>query len=257
MRRGFLPVSIPPSKRDDYYAALANSDQGAWDDIVELIALLELSIVSRVEAIIDDQQRRGAWVKQLSTAAARKHENTRHKHYLVWRKRMERVNQAFNQAAQELDASSDLIGAKFRDYGVLEFRDWENICNWGHIGKSWLFSILFFADQRPFYKAIAYLKRHIPLPRVDTFPAPGLRDPAVALYFTGVSTVPEDARPNFTDYDDPHIRLREFLFLGDRQFVYRQPDPDKDWEIHETESVASVVEEFFLDVFERKAGLGA
>jgi hypothetical protein len=256
MRRGFLPVGIPPSKRDDYYSALADADKGAWDDIVELIALLELSIVSRVEAIIEDQQRRAAWVKQLSTAAARKHENTRHKQYLVWRKRMERVNQAFHQAAQELDASSDLIGATFRDYGVLEFRDWESICKWGQIGRSWLFSILFFADHSPFYKTIAYLKRHTPVPRVDFFEPPSLKDPAVALYFTGVS-LPEDSRPNFTNYDDPHIRLREILFLGDRQLFYRQTDPERDWEIAEMGSFASLVEDFFLDVFQRKAGLGA
>jgi Fic family protein len=255
MRRGFLPVGIPPSKRDDYYAALADADNGKWDDIVELIALLELTIVSRVEAIIDEQQRRASWVKQLSTAAARKHENTRHKQYLIWRRRMEGVDQAFKQAALELDKSSDLIGATLKDYGVLEFRDWENICKYGQIDKSWLFSILFFADGSPFYKTIAYLKRHTPLPKVDPFPPP--KGPAVALYFTGSHTTPEGLRPNFTDYEDPHIRLRELLFLDDRAYLYRQPDPDKDWEIQEMDSVASVVEEFFLDVFHRKAGLGA
>jgi Fic family protein len=256
MRRGFLPVGIPPSRRDDYYAALADADKGSWDDIVELIALLELSIASRVQAIVDDQQRRAAWVKQLSTAAARKHENTRHKQYLVWRKRMEGVDHAFSQAAQELDESSDLIGATFRDYGVLEFLDWEKICRFGQIEKSWLFSILFFADRSPFYKTIAFLRRHVPLPRVDTFPPLGPNEPAVALYFTGVA-LPESARPNFMNYDDPHIRLREILFLGDRQLVYRQSDPDAGWEMDEMGSVASIIEEFFLDVFQRKAGLGA
>ena len=69
--------------------------------------------------------------------------------------------------------------------------------------------------------------------------------------------MPEGSRPNFATYEDPHIRLRELLFLDDRAFLYRQPDPDKDWEVQEMDSVASVVEEFFLDVFQRKAGLGA
>jgi Fic family protein len=254
MRRGFLPVGIPTSKRDDYYSALSAADQGYWDDIVELIALLELSIVARVEAIVDEQQRRASWVKQLSKAAASKHENTRHKQYLVWRKRMEGINQAFKQAAKELDESSDLIGATLRDYGVLEFQEWENICKYGHIDKSWLFSVLFFADGAPFYKTIAYLKRHTPIPRVDTFPVP--KGPVVALYFTGAA-VPDGSRPNFTNYEDPHVRLREILFLDDRQFLYQQTDPDSDWEIEEITSVSSVVERFFIDIFERKAGLGA
>jgi hypothetical protein len=253
MRKGFLPVGIPPSRRDDYYAALADADQGHWDDLAELIALLELSIISRVEAIVDEQPRRTSWVGRLSTAASLKHQNSSHKQYLVWRKRMEVVNQSFKQASVELDQSSDLIGATFKDYGVLEIRDWEEICKYGGVDKSWLFSLLFFAEGSPFYKTIGYLKRHNPL-AIDTFSPP--KTPGVALYFTG-STAPVGSKPSFTEYEDPHIRLREILFIDDHQFIYRQPNPDSEWEIQETASIAKVVEEFFLDVFERKAGLGA
>jgi hypothetical protein len=51
--------------------------------------------------------------------------------------------------------------------------------------------------------------------------------------------------------------VREILFLDDRILLYRQPDPDADWEIEEIASATPVVEEFFLDIFNRKAGLGA
>ncbi len=253
MRRGLLPVGIPPSQRDDYYAALEASDRGGWDDLVEIVSLLQLSMVSKIEAIVDEQQRRASWVQKLSTAAARKHENARHKQYLVWRKRMEGISQAFKQAARELDESSDVIGASFRDYGVVEFRDWETMCRLGQIDKSWLFSILFFAEGKPFYKTIVYFKRHMPLPRIDTFPP--LRD-VVAVYVTGTE-MPSGPRPNFLAYEDPHIRLREILFVGDHQFVYRQPDPGKDWQLELVDGTAGLLEEFFLDVFNRKAGLGA
>ena len=253
MRRGLMPVGIPPSQRDDYYAALENSDKGKWDDLVEIISLLQLSMVSKIEAIVEEQHRRASWIQQLSTAAARRYENTRHKQYLVWRRRIETLGQAFYQATIELDRSSEVIGATFYDYGVLEFRDWEAICRQGQIDKSWLFSILFFAEGRPFYKTISYLKRHHPLPRVDPFPPP--RD-AVALYFTGTEA-PAGPRPNFLSYEDPHIRLREVLFHEDRQFVYRQLEPRADWSFDEVNGTARIVEDFFLDVFNRKAGLGA
>lgn len=124
MRRGLLPVGIPPSRRDDYYAALEASDKGNWDDIVEMVSLLQLSMISRIEAIVEEQQRRASWIQKLSTAAARKNENTRHKQYLVWRRRMEGIGQAFKQAASELDSSSEIIGATFWDYGVVDFQDW-------------------------------------------------------------------------------------------------------------------------------------
>jgi hypothetical protein len=64
-------------------------------------------------------------------------------------------------------------------------------------------------------------------------------------------------KPDFFAYEDPHIRVREILFLDDRILVYRQPDPDADWEIEEIATTGSVVEGFFLDVFNRKTGLGA
>lgn len=253
MRRGLLPVGIPPSQRDDYYAALEASDQGKWDDFVEIVSLLQLSMVSKIEAIIEEQQHRASWIQQLALAAARKNENTRHKQYLVWRRRMEATSQAFRQAAKELDESSDIIGATFYDYGVLDFRDWEKICKSGQIDKSWLFSILFFAEGRPFYKTIGYLRRHNPMPRIDTFPP---RRDAVALYFTGTEA-PAGPRPNFVAYADPHIRLREILFLEDRQLVYRQNEPDEDWQLEDCHGAAGIIEGFFLDVFNRKAGLAA
>lgn len=253
LRKGLLPVGMPPSKRDDYYAALEAADVGEWNDLVEMVALLQLSMTSKVGSLIDEQQQRKTWIQRLSLAAASKEERTQHKNYIVWRKRMEELSQSFGQATIELDASSTIIGATFRDYGVLEFRDWERICQRGQIDKSWLFSLLFFAEGKPFYKTIAYFKRHVPITRVDTVIVPR---GAVALYFTGTQA-PVGSRPDFINYSDPHIRLREVLVLDDRQFVYRHPNPDGDWEVAELASPGELVEEFFLDVFNRKAGVGA
>ena len=143
------------------------------------------------------------------------------------------------------------MGASFKDYGVIEFREWEQICRYGSINRSWLFSILFFAEGQPFYKVIAYLRRHNPLPAVDHFEPP--RD-AVAIYFTGTE-VPDGPKPNFQSYEDPHIRLREVLFLDNNEFVYRQASPDEEWTLDDVSTNNQIVEDIFLDVFGRKGGL--
>jgi Fic family protein len=252
-RRGLLPVGIPPAQRDDYYSALESADKGQWDDLVEMVGLLQLSMIGKFEAVIEEGQQRADWISRLASAAAAKKESTQHKNYIVWRKRVESISAAFEQAARELDASSEVIGAAFRQYAALDFRDWVSVCRRGASDRSWLFSLLFFADGRPFYKTIAYLKRHIPLPRVDPFAPP--RD-AVAIFFTG-TTAPEGSRPDFQDYEDPHIRLREILLLEHQPYVYRQNLPGTDWTAAPLGSIADVIQEFFLDVFERKAGLGA
>ncbi len=251
VRRGYLPVGIPPSQRDDYYAALEEADQGNWDDLVELIAVLQLSMISRVESIVRESERRSTFISRLATAAAAKDKNTRHKLYMVWRKRMELLKSTFGQACRELDDASSVIGAVFKDYGVIEFREWENICRYGSINRSWLFSILFFAEGHPFYKTIAYLRRHTPIPSVDHFEPP---HDAVALYFTGLE-LPEGQKPRFGDYDDPHVQVREILFLDDAQYIYRQESPDQGWILDDLASNTDVVEMLFMDIFSRKAGL--
>jgi len=251
IRRGYFPIGIPPSQRDDYYRALELADSRDWDEFVELLAVLQLSMLAKIEAVVGAAERRQTFISRLASAAATKDRNTRHKSYLVWRKRMELLSNTFEEACHELDQASNVVGASFRGFGVVEFREWDEICKHGSIDKSWLFSLLFFAEGRPFYKTIAYLRRHSPQPSVDYFAPP--RD-AVALYFTGTD-IPDGERPNFYSFTDPHIRLREVLFLGDNTIVYRQPAPDEQWKLEEKNNNNQIVEDLFIDVFVRKAGL--
>ncbi len=251
MRRGLLPVGIPPSQRDDYYAALASADLGKWNDIVEMLALLELSTISKTLAIAKEPQRRRAWIQQLSVAAASRQENTLHKRYLVWRHRMESLSSAFAQAAAEVDESSDQLGAEIRQFGAPDFSEWKKICQYGAIGRSWLFSIVFFADGEPFYKTIAVPRRHTAHSASDPFA--NERD-SVGLYFTGVPAHSFE-QPDYTNYSDLHIRLREVLFEADRVCRYTQEAPAEPWKVDEVTTTEEIVEEFFKDVFLRKAGL--
>lgn len=256
MRRGYMPVGIPPSRRDDYYAALESADRGNWDDFVEMLCMLELDVIKRVVAIAEEPEQRATWIGALAAAAAEKHANTQHKQYIVWRQRMESVAQAFKQAADELDAASSVIGTNYRDFGVVDFRDWDSMCRKGIIDRSWLFSMLFFAEGHAFYKTITFFKRHEALP-CDPF---DWNRNAIGLFLTGNEAVPPDGpspRPNFIRYEDPHIRLREIVFVDDIMYVYRQPDPEADWECSDDFTLSETVEEFFTDVFGRKAGLGA
>jgi fido (protein-threonine AMPylation protein) len=248
LRRGLLPVGIPPSQRDDYYAALESADKGEWDALVEMLAILELSTVTKTKAIAKEPERRASWISKLSKAASATRQNTRHKQYLVWRQRMELISSAFGLAASELDDASDVVGTHFRDFGVIDYADWNTICKRGYLDQSWLFSILFFAEGAPFYKSIAYLRRHTPRPATDSFaPAKDI----VSLYFTGSG--PND-RPHFQHYSDPHIQLRE-LFYYDEELYRYQDTPDDDWAYDLSAEIGTVVEDFFTDVFYRKAGI--
>lgn len=253
IRRGYWPSGIPNAKRDDYYSALEQADHGRWDDLVELLAILQLDLTSKVRAVLDEGTKRAKWVTTLATAASAKRQNTRHKQYIVWRQRVEDIIAAFRQASREIDAASDVIGATFRDYSVVDYRDWELLCERGAGERTWVFSILFFGDGRPFYKSIAYLKRHQYLPATEN--EPPKRD-QISVFFTGVA-IPEVDRADFNRYDDPHIRLREILPTEAGLRVFSESADRSGWDVELHNTPATCVEHFFRDVFERKAGLGA
>ena len=248
LRRGLLPVGIPPAQRDDYYAALEKADVGQWDALVEMLAILELSTITKTKAIAKEPERRASWINRLSQAASATRQNARHKQYLVWRQRMELISSAFGLAANELDQTSDVIGAEFRDFGVIDYPDWNTICTRGYIPQSWIFSVLFFAEGSPIYKSIAFLRRHRPLRSTDPFAPP--KD-VVALYVTGSGP---NERPDFQHYSDPHIRLRELFYYEDELYRYMET-PDDDWVYDIDPEVGAVVEDLFMDVFSRKAGI--
>ncbi len=253
IRRGYWPTGIPNAKRDDYYAALEQADGARWDDLVELLAILQLDIASKVRAVLDEGAKRAQWVTSLASAAAAKRQNTRHKQYIVWRQRVEEIVSAFRLAAREVDAASDVIGATFRDYSIVDYRDWELLCQRGAGERTWVFSVIFFGDGKPFYKSIAYLKRHQYQTSIET-EAPQ-RD-QIGIYFTGVP-IPEDERADFNHYDDPHIRLREILLVEDGLRVFTEADDRSQWRLEHHRTPAASIEMFFRDVFERKAGIGA
>lgn len=62
---------------------------------------------------------------------------------------------------------------------------------------------------------------------------------------------------NFYSFQDPHIRLRELLYLDEQLISYQQRLPDQNLVATDENSLEDNVRTFFEDVFCRKAGLGS
>jgi Fic family protein len=250
IRRSMYPVGISASKRDDYYKALQLADEGEWDDLVEMIALSQLAVIGKIDSATREPERRQAWITQLSKAASAKKTGTLHKRYLIWRERMQRVQDAFAIATREIDEGSDVVGVTLRSYDAIEFEKWKRIGDYGSAERTWAFSLLFFLDGSPFYKVIAFYRRHRSSPS-DPYPA---ADNAIALCITGHEAKSAE-RPNFLQYEDAHIHLREILFVEDDLICYEQELPATTICPSELLTADDVVRKFFEDVFYRKAGL--
>jgi Fic family protein len=251
IRRGLVPIGIPVSTRDDYYAALEKADTGSWGDLVELLATLELSVLSKVKAIAKEPEARAAWVERLAEAASRKYRDTRHRRFLVWQQRNEDLVNRFEVAASEIDESSREIGVSFKRYPALDFRDWLQVAEEGRFSRTWQFGLLFFAEGEPVWKAIFFARRHQPAGCDPVEISMG----TVGLHVTGQPAAALE-RPELLHWTDPHIRLRELIYVEDSLFRYRI-DEDGTLTCDTDVPVADAVRDFFLEVFERKLGLGA
>ena len=78
----------------------------------------------------------------------------------------------------------------------------------------------------------------------------------VAIYLTG-SDPRLDAPPSFRNYNGPHIRLRELVFVDDNLYVFSHSSTGRPWECRDDLTPAEVAREFFEDVFYRKVGIGS
>lgn len=249
IRRGLVPTGIPTSLRDDYYAALENADLGSWANLLEMLATLQLSAIARVEAVAREPQERTEWITRIAKAASTKIRNTRHKQYLVWRQRVDNLASGFQAAAEELDLTSSEVGVTFKADPGLDFADWTEVSETGRFLRTRLFSLLFFADRKPVWKAVFYARRHQWVGADSSEIAPG----TVAIYVTGQLADSTD-RLELLHFDDPHVTLRELVYVNDELLRYRI-DSEGSLVCDSGVDINEVVRDFFMDIFGRKLGL--
>lgn len=250
VRRNLYPVGVASHRRDDYYAALQSADSGEWNDLVELLALAQLDLVGKIDALTLEPERRRNWVEKLAQAAAQKKAGALHKQYLVWRDRMTRIQTSFLTASDELDSASEDLGVTTRVYDPIDLEKWKRISQYGLADRTWAFSLLFFSGGAPFYKIIAYFKRH----RIVGLDPLSNAEGAVELAFTGQVTRNFE-RSDFVNFSDPDISLRTILYVDDALIVYEQDAATGTIRPRECSSPDEIVQKLFEDVFLKKAGI--
>lgn len=249
LKERLYPIGVPSSQRDEYYQALQRADAGDWDEIVSILAQNQLSTLGKIDAITRAPEERMKWITNLTKVASTKKTGALHKQYIVWKSRMEQIRDAFARAASEIDESSDVIGVAYRWYETVDFDDWKSLVTTGRRPAfTWSISLLFFIDGEPVYKVIGFFSRHRTKP--DDFTI-DLRE-VVSMQFTGIEARSED-RPDFVNYNDPDIRLRELLYHDDKLHTFTESGGVRD--CVDDKSIEDVVRELFEDVFYRKGGL--
>jgi fido (protein-threonine AMPylation protein) len=248
IRHGYLPVGIPTEKREQYYTALASADQGGWDPLVELIAMLELAMITKTERIAQEPEVRAEAIRRLAAGAAETIQDKRKQKHMIWEMDVAEVISEVHRFASDLNQASTVISAQVTVSDPVTFEAREELFRQPD-AHPWLYSVGFFVEARPLYKVICFLQSHKPHPSDLFLPQKDL----IGMYFTGA--VDQAEEPSFTTYSDAHIRLREMLFVDRNLYTYLASGPDGAWDCRDDLNVNEVVQDLFEDLFVRKAGV--
>ena len=255
LQGNLFPTGIPSSIRDDYYDALAAADRDDWDPLIQIIALRQLSVISKASGIAQERRQRSTWIGAIAKRASAKKAGSQHKNFLVWSHKMHEVRAAFEDTSKELSETSDLIQIKHENFDSIDFPKWQEVCRLGRTSRTWFFAQTFFVYGIQVFRCVFYFKGHSHL-LDDTFG--DVRD-TVGLFVTGGDLGEEY---NFFRFEDPIIRLREVLFLHEQMHVYYFKGEHLEglrggerWSPASIASVSDIVRDFYEDILHRKAGI--
>ncbi|MEO6387404.1 MAG: Fic family protein [Croceibacterium sp.] len=254
------PTGIPSAKRDDYYAALEKADEGLWDDLAQLVARLQLDVISKIQSIVQEAESRGSFVNVLARRADTARSGALHKQFVVWRQRMQLFIKQMVETCDQLNSQSEIIHVKNEEYPIIDFDKWRKISERGISSNSWALKQTWYSEGEAFFRSILYFKRHN-FRSDDTYNKDDLYG-LVALKLTGGK--PEyGARFDFDFFADPHVRFRQLLFVNDKLNVFssdgaspaaRRSD-EENWECNDVQSASQIVNSIIEDVFVRKLGI--
>jgi Fic family protein len=219
VRRNFLPIGIPISRRGEYYDALEVADDGNFSPLVSIMASAELAALDKARRIAQAPEQRRERIRKLVKAAARTTRQTEYNLYEIWRRRVEGFISEFTRWLDDLNEESEDFRFRYRTYEAKSFEKWKEIRNQGWAHGTWELSIDVVVRGKVVCKFLFYSKRH--LLNWTTDPDSSYRD-GVGLFLSSVSN--PDERFQFSHFSDPYISLREVLPAKGGLIVYRDPD---------------------------------
>ncbi|MGH9783182.1 MAG: Fic family protein [Terriglobia bacterium] len=218
VRAQLLPVGIPASRRQEYYEALSESDDGDWAALISIVADSELTALDKIKRTAEAPTRRREGIKKLikvTGAAARQRE---YNQYELWRRRIDAVRDEFQKWADELNEATDIFQVRVKVWDPISFEKWQVIREQAWAENAWVFTLMFMVERRRIYSAVFYAHRHEFGRCLDE--GEGLYK-SVGLFLAGYE---EGKRAGLSRFVDPYVRLREIVYNDKGQLlIYRDP----------------------------------
>jgi len=242
LQRRYVPVPLYPEDREGaYYEALEAADNGDGSLLLGLLAKNVLRVADRYLQAIREHPRRRDWLRKIADSAAGRVKLEEQRRYEQWQRRAALLRNEFKTVAQALSHQIPVLQVQLRDYGGIDFDQFNQIRQGERFSKTWLFGLEFeLEDVRARYMFWAGRHAH------RAIDPDGIKSPTLLVSVEG-----NDGYRLLDDLDDTeghHVCLRELAFDGRQYCRRRHTESGPQWDTDV--SAGDVVRDFFTEVLE-------
>lgn len=206
LKHQFTPAIIPFTLQQEYYAALADADEGRFDSLLEMIANEAVRTSQTYLGVIRENDEALGWAKSLVGESEQQIEDQLKLEYSRWVSQVRDLREAFRRCVTLLNRTAKEFEFQVVDYDIVSQATWESLRSEPRTPQTWCFRLVARSAGRN-YQYVVFAGKHF---RNTADSGLGISGPLVNLI---VSEKCGPDEPVILQAGNSPVRLREILIL--------------------------------------------
>ncbi len=235
---------IPPESKSEYLQALAETDEGDFNPLTQLVAR---RVASTLDKYLSAQQQEDAisqWAQEVVGESSARAAEKRKLAYIRWSRKMEEIRYEFERCASTITHASTDTEVQLSTYDTIDQATWENLRGGLSASRTWFFKLSFRRDSS--YLAYFFFFGKHYWSELDTDHERS--EPRVCLLVSEQRKGGDTARRlGEEDFPTP-LSIRQ-VFVVDQEFVRVRFDQDREQEVYDRAiDGTTIAQDFIRDV---------
>ena len=241
LKHQFTPAIIPFSLQQEYYAALAEADEGNFDSLLEMVASEAVRTSQTYLSVIRENDEALDWAKSLVGESEQQIEDQLKLEYSRWVSQVRDLREAFRRCVTLLNRTAKEFEFQVVDYDIVSQATWESLRSEPKTPQTWCFRLVARSAGRN-YQYVVFAGKHFRNPADSEL---GITGPLVNLI------VSEKCGPNEADIlqaGNSPVRLREILILDGKVACGRWNPEESELVYDQNMTTIDIAKRFLEDV---------
>lgn len=240
LQHQFTPAIIPFSRRNEYYEALTQADEGRFDSLLELVTTEAIRTSQIYLNVIREEDEAADWAKSLISDSEQDIADRLKLEYTRWLAQVRDLREAVRRCVTLLNRSSSEFEFSMEDYDIPPQATWESLRSEPRTPQTWCFRLIARTAGRMYQYAVLAGKHFRNTSDVKL----NITGPLVNLIVS--EKVGGSKNAEFLLADNNPIRLREILILNGKLVLGEWNSAEREL-VYDTEVTAMQIAKRFLE----------